>query len=638
VNPEQNFLIQQSFARLRSKALDKWQSLKRGDEPTIRVGTATCGRAAGALEIFKAFQEETQRAGTRAHLLQVGCLGHCYAEPLVMISRPGFPAIAYGRVNPVIASLLVHSFLLAGDPCMELMLGALEENNSFPTVFELPRFRMENRLLLKRCGLIDPEDIDQSIANAGYEGLCRVLQQEPAEVISLLTHSGLRGRGGAGFPAGRKWEICAGAGGSPKYVIANADEGDPGAFMDRSLLESDPHQTLEGLMIAAYAIGASYGMIYLRSEYPLAAERVQKAISQAEAVGLLGEKILGSDFSFRVSLFRASGAFVCGEETALIQSIEGKRGMPRFRPPYPAITGLKGKPTLINNVKTLSAVPHIVLNGVQSFTSIGTEGSKGTMVFALVGKVNNAGLIEVPMGMTLGQLIFDLSGGIPQGKRFKAVQIGGPSGGCLPEKFLSLPIDFESFKETGAMMGSGGMVVLDEDDCMVEVARYFLDFTQRESCGKCTFCRLGTWQMLNLLEGITQGKGRIEDIRLLQELAEDIQVGALCNLGKTAPNPILTTLRYFQDEYEAHILRRKCPARRCRALTAFYIVPEKCERSCDACVGSCPVEAIKTGRRMKKMIDQEKCVKCGSCSGACPPQYQAVIKISPLSEVPPGSP
>ena len=638
MNPEQNFLIQQSFARLRSKALDKWQSLKRGDEPTIRVGTATCGRAAGALEIFKAFQEETQRAGTRAHLLQVGCLGHCYAEPLVMISRPGFPAIAYGRVNPVIASLLVHSFLLAGDPCMELMLGVLEENNSFPTVFELPRFRMENRLLLKRCGLIDPEDIDQSIANAGYEGLCRVLQQEPAEVISLLTHSGLRGRGGAGFPAGRKWEICAGAGGSPKYVIANADEGDPGAFMDRSLLESDPHQTLEGLMIAAYAIGASYGMIYLRSEYPLAAERVQKAISQAEAVGLLGEKILGSDFSFRVSLFRASGAFVCGEETALIQSIEGKRGMPRFRPPYPAITGLKGKPTLINNVKTLSAVPHIVLNGVQSFTSIGTEGSKGTMVFALVGKVNNAGLIEVPMGMTLGQLIFDLSGGIPQGKRFKAVQIGGPSGGCLPEKFLSLPIDFESFKEAGAMMGSGGMVVLDEDDCMVEVARYFLDFTQRESCGKCTFCRLGTWQMLNLLEGITQGKGRIEDIRLLQELAEDIQVGALCNLGKTAPNPILTTLRYFQDEYEAHILRRKCPARRCRALTAFHIVPEKCERSCDACVGSCPVEAIKTGRRMKKMIDQEKCVKCGSCSGACPPQYQAVIKISPLSEVPPGSP
>ncbi len=598
------------------------------------VGAATCGRASGALEIFQTFQEEIQRSGLKAHLIQVGCLGHCYAEPLVIISRPGFPPIAYGRVNPVIASLLMRSFLLEGDPCIELMLGALEESDSLPTVYELPRFRLERRLILKRCGLIDPEDIDQYLANGGYEGLCQTLRKEPAEIISLINHSGLRGRGGAGFPAGEKWEICARAEGHPKYIIVNADEGDPGAFMDRSLLESDPHQTLEGLIIAGYAVGASSGIIYVRSEYPLAAERVQKAISQAEKAGLLGEKLLGSSFTFRASLFRASGAFVCGEETALIQSIEGKRGMPRVRPPYPAIAGLKGKPTLINNVKTLSAVPHIILNGVESFTSVGTKGSKGTMVFALVGKVNNAGLIEVPMGMTIGQLIFDLSGGIPKGRRFKAVQIGGPSGGCLPEKYLNLPIDFESLKEAGAMMGSGGMVVLDEDDCMVEVARYFLDFTQKESCGKCTFCRLGTRQMLALLEDIAQGKGRIEDLALLQGLAEDIQAGALCNLGKTAPNPILTTLRYFQDEYQAHILRKECPARSCRALTAFYIIPERCERSCDACVGSCPMETIKTGRGMKKIIDQEKCVKCGSCLGACPPQYRAVIKISPLSEVP----
>jgi len=636
VNPERPSPVEQSFARLRSLAEQKWQAMKKGAGPAILVGTATCGRASGALEVFKTLQEETERAGLKAHLIQVGCLGHCYAEPLVIISRPGFPAMAYGRVNPVIASLLVRSFLIEGDPPIELMLGAMEENDSFPTVWELPRFRLENRFLLRRCGLIGPEDIDHYIANGGYEGLCSILQKEPEEIISLIKNSGLRGMGGAGFSAGRKWEICAYAEGSPKYVICNADEGDPGAFMDRSLLESDPHQTIEGLIIAGYAIGASTGIIYLRSEYPLAGERVKKALAQAEEKGLMGEKILGSDFSFRVSLFRASGAFVCGEETALIHSIEGKRGMPRYRPPYPAISGLQGKPTLINNVKTLSAVPHIVVNGVQSFTSLGTEGSKGTMVFALVGKVNNAGLIEVPMGMTLGQLIFDLCGGIPKGKRFKAVQIGGPSGGCLPQKFLSLPIDFESLNEAGAMMGSGGMVVLDEDDCMVEVARYFLDFTQKESCGKCTLCRLGTRQMLDLLADITRGNGKLEYLDLLQELAEDIQAGALCNLGRTSANPVLTTLRYFRDEYAAHILQKKCPARMCRALTALYIIPEKCERSCDACVGSCSVEAIKTGRDMKKIIDQEKCVKCASCLEACPPQYSAVVKISPLCDLPKG--
>jgi len=634
VSPGQKSLIEQSFARLRSFSQGKWSSLRHNSAPTILVGTATCGRASGALEVWKAFAEEIQKANIEANLLQVGCLGHCYAEPLVVISRPGFPAIAYGRVNSVIASLLVRSFIIEGDPCIELMLGAVEENNLLPTVFDLPRFRLENRLLLKRCGFIDPEDIHQSIANGGYEGLCRVLHEEPREVISLIKASRLRGRGGAGFPAGRKWEICALAKGNPKYVICNADEGDPGAYMDRALLESDPHQALEGMIIAGYAVGASSGIIYLRSEYPLAAERIQKAIHQAEDLGLLGDKILASDFSFGLSLFRGSGAFVCGEETALIQSIEGKRGMPRSRPPYPAIQGLKGNPTLINNVKTLSMVPHIIVGGANSFNRLGTEHSKGTMVFSLVGKVNNAGLVEIPLGMTLGQLINDVCGGIPRGKRFKAVQIGGPSGGCLPQNLLPLPIDFESLTEVGAMMGSGGMVVLDEDDCMVEVARYFLDFTQKESCGKCTFCRLGTRQMLDLLEDITRGRGKMEDLDLLQELAGTVKMGALCNLGKTAPNPILSTLRYFREEYEAHILLKKCPGKACRALTAFYILPEKCERSCDACVGSCPVEAIKTGKGMKKIIDQEKCVKCGSCVEACPPQYRAVVKISPVSELP----
>jgi NADH-quinone oxidoreductase subunit F len=606
--------------------------LKEG--PAILVGAATCGRASGALEVFHAFQEEIQRVGIQAHLLQVGCLGHCYAEPLVIISRPDFPAIAYSRVNPIIASRLVRSFLVEGDPCIEFMLGAVEETDAFPTIMDLPRFRMEQRLLLRRCGLIDPEDIYQSIAKGGYAGLYQALQMSPEEIISLIQASGLRGRGGAGYGTGKKWEICARADGCPKYVIANADEGDPGAFMDRSLLESDPHQLLEGLIIAGYAVGASSGIIYIRSEYPLAVERVQRALAQAEEVGLLGDRILSGKFSFRASVFRGSGAFVCGEETALIQSIEGRRGSPRVRPPYPAVAGLKGKPTLINNVKTLSTVPCLLTEGIEDFSSLGSERSKGTMVFSLVGKVNNAGLVEIPMGMTLHDLIFKVSGGIPKGKRFKAVQIGGPSGGCVPAHKLNLPVDYESLQGAGAMMGSGGMVVMDEDDCMVEVARYFLEFTQKESCGKCTFCRLGTRQMLTLLEDISQGRGKMEDLGLLMRLAEDIQAGSLCNLGKTAPNPVLTTLRYFPDEYEAHILEKKCPARMCRALTTYYIILEKCERSCDACVGSCPVEAIKTGRGLKKTIDREKCVKCGSCLEACPPQYKAVIKVSPVSEAP----
>ncbi|MGB9698403.1 MAG: NADH-ubiquinone oxidoreductase-F iron-sulfur binding region domain-containing protein [Thermodesulfobacteriota bacterium] len=624
--------IKNHFYKLQAQAQEKLTSLK--NEPAIFVGLATCGRAAGALEVWKTFATEIEKSGIKANLISVGCLGHCYAEPLVIISHPPFPALAYARVNQVVAALLVRSFFLEGSPPAEFLLGALAENDLFPPVTEFPRFGLEKRILLRRCGLIDPEDIYHYLAYGGYAGLYQALQKEPLEIIQIVKESHLRGRGGAGFPTGIKWELCARAKNYPKYVIVNADEGDPGAYMDRSLLESDPHQLLEGLLIAGYAVGAKEGIIYVRAEYPLAIERVQKAIHQAYDLGLLGKEILSSPFSMQVKVFQGSGAFVCGEETALIKSLEGQRGMPYPRPPYPTEKGLFAQPTLINNVKTLSFIPHIMSNGRASFSSLGTEKSKGTMVFSLVGKINNAGLVEVPMGMTLHQLIFDLSGGIPKGKKFKAVQIGGPSGGCLPTEKLHLPVDYESLQEAGAMMGSGGLVVMDEDDCLVEVARYFLEFTQKESCGKCTFCRLGTRQMLQILEEITQGQGTMEDLLLLQELAEDIQHGALCNLGRTAPNPILTTIRYFYDEYRAHILEKKCPARMCRALTAFYILPERCERSCDACVGSCPVEAIKTGRGMKKVIDQEKCVKCGSCLEACPPQYKAVVKISPLSEVP----
>jgi NADH-quinone oxidoreductase subunit F len=405
--------------------------------------------------------------------------------------------------------------------------------------------------------------------------------------------------------------------------------------MDRAILESDPHSVLEGMLIAGYAIGARYGYIYVRAEYPLAVQRARLALRQARKLNLLGKNILGSDFSFNVRLFQGSGAFVCGEETALIASLEGRAGTPHHRPPYPATDGLYGKPTLVNNVKTLAYIPHIIREGGKGFARIGTERSKGTAVFALAGKVVNTGLVEVPMGTTLRQVIFDVGSGIKEGKCFKAVQIGGPSGGCLPESALDLPIDFDSLTDAGAMMGSGGMIVLDEDDCMVEIARYFLEFTQRESCGKCTFCRLGTKQMLEVLDGFTKGKGKIEELDVLRELAEDIKAGSLCGLGRTAPNPVLSTLRFFRDEYEAHIKEGRCPALMCRDLIAYYIIPEKCERTCDACVGTCTVEAISSHPRKRyKIIDQEKCVKCGTCLKACPPQYRAVVKLSPPSLVP----
>ena len=482
---------------------------------------------------------------------------------------------------------------------------------------------------MQHCGVIDPQDIRQYLNRGGYAALVKALSLAPEKVIQEVSASGLRGRGGAGFPTGRKWQLARQAEGHTRTVICNADEGDPGAYMDRTILESNPHQLLEGMAICAYAVGAPNAVVYVRAEYPLAVKMVKTAIGQAEASGFLGKGILGTDFSLNVSVFEGSGAFVCGEETALIQSIEGKRGMPQYRPPYPVQRGLWNQPTVINNVKTLSTIPAIITHGAPWYRAIGTAKSPGTAIFSIVGKVVHPGLVEIQMGTSLRSLIFEICGGIPGRKKFKAVQIGGPSGGCLPETFLDTPVDFDSLNEAGAMMGSGGMVVMDEDSCMVNVARYFIEFTQKESCGKCTFCRIGTRHLLNILDRITKGEGREQDLDLLEVLSQDIKDGSLCGLGKTAPNPVLTSLKYFRDEYEAHIREKRCPAKMCRALTAFYIDLDRCARGCDACVGCCPVEAIFTTRGRKKAIDQSLCVKCGECVVRCPPEYDAIKRVSP---------
>jgi len=626
--------VASSFQEMKARAESRWGEVFDSGGPVVLVGTATCGRAAGALEVLEALRAELKRQRLDCPVVEVGCLGHCYAEPLVVVHKPGYPAICYGYVNPVIAERLVREFIAGDNPCLEFVLGATEENDLIPSFADFPRASYEKRMVLRNCGHIDPTDIDHYVANGGYSALAKALEMAPEAIVSEVSASGLRGRGGAGFLTGLKWDICRQAPGRSRYVVCNADEGDPGAFMDRAILESDPHSVIEGMVIAARAVGARHGYIYVRAEYPLAVARVGTALRQARKAGLLGRGILGGDFSFDIRLFQGSGAFVCGEETALIASLEGRAGTPRHRPPYPPTYGLNGKPTVVNNVKTLAAVAPIMTNGAKWFAGIGTEKSKGTAVFALAGKVVNTGLVEVPMGTTLRQVIFDVGSGIPGGKRFKAVQIGGPSGGCLPESALDLPIDFDSLADAGAMMGSGGMVVLDEDDCMVEIARYFLEFTQRESCGKCTFCRLGTRQMLAILDDITRGQGREEDIDTLMTLAEAVKAGSLCGLGKTAPNPVLTTLRYFREEYQAHIREGRCPALMCRDLIAYYILPDKCERSCDACIGTCTVEAISPNRKRIKVIDQEKCVKCDTCRTACPPQYDAIVKLSPPSEVP----
>jgi len=623
-----------TFELISSAANSEWQALQNATH--VLVGTATCGRAAGALDTIDALHKELERRGLQVPVIQVGCIGLCYAEPLVVVSKPESLRIAYANVTPEIVPRIVEGYIFADDPCLELALGTLEGGGEeAPYIPEVPRFDHELRLILRRCGYIDPGNINHYLANGGYRGLETALRMQPAEIIDEVARSGLRGRGGAGFPTGRKWELCRSATGMPKYVICNADEGDPGAFMDRDILESDPQQVIEGMIIAGYAIGAARGYIYVRAEYPLAIERLTIALEQATKLGLLSNDILGTGFAFQIKLSAGAGAFVSGEETALMAAVEGRMSEPRPRPPYPSEDGLWHKPTLLNNVKTFCYVPLIIERGADWFASIGTEGSKGTALFTLAGKITNSGLTEVPMGTTLRQIIYEIAGGIPNQKRLKAVQIGGPSGGCLPEALLDTPVDFDSLLQAGSMMGSGGMIAMDEANCPVDAAKFFLDFSTRESCGKCTPCRLGTLQMLRILEDISAGQARLEDIDSLLELATDVKGGALCALGRTAPNPVLTTIRYFRDEYEAHILDKTCPAKVCTRLTAYYILPDRCDRSCEHCVLTCPTEAIKGGAGEIKHIDQEKCVSCGVCVSVCPPEYNAVVKLSPITELPP---
>jgi len=636
MNPGKNEKIDQKFSAILEAAERRRKAFTETPVPKIHIGMATCGIASGALETKKAFEEILAERNVEAIIHPVGCIGHCYAEPVVIIDHPdsGFPPIFYPEVTAGKAQMLVKLFLGEGDPRFEHILGATMENDLIPSLMEFPRFNQEKRVVMEKCGHINPEDIYDYIAEGGYSTLAKVLQLSPNEIINEVEHSGLRGRGGAGFPTGRKWKLARNTVAQEKIVICNADEGDPGAYMDRTILESNPHQVIEGMAICAYAVGAHKAVMYVRSEYPLAVNIVTKAIGQAEELGLLGKGILGSGFDLEIDVFQGSGAFVCGEETALIRSIEGYRGMPRHRPPYPVQKGLWNTPTIINNVKTLASVPPILDNGAAWYRDIGTENSPGTAIFSIVGNVVHAGLVEIPMGVSLRSLIFDICGGIPNKKKFKAVQIGGPSGGCLNEDFLDTPIDFDSLIEAGAMMGSGGMVVMDEDTCMVEVARYFLDFTQKESCGKCTFCRIGTYHLLKILQRLTKGEGLDGDLELLETLSRDIKAGSLCGLGKTAPNPVLTSLKYFREEYEAHVKEKRCPALMCRALTAFYFDLDLCARGCDACATCCPVDAVFTTSNRKKGVDQELCVKCGECLVACPPEYDAVRKVSPPNLVP----
>jgi NADH-quinone oxidoreductase subunit F len=636
MSPSNNEKLDQVFRPIREEAKRRRKAFREAQVPKIHIGMATCGIASGALETKKAFEETLAERNIEALIHPVGCIGHCYAEPIVIIDHPdsGFPPIVYHEVTAGKAQMLAKLFLEEGDPRFEHVLGATVENDLIPSVMEFSRFNQEKRVVMEKCGYIDPEDIYDYIAEGGYSALVKVLKLTPDKIIGEVRKSGLRGRGGAGFPTGKKWELAMHAEDQIKMVICNADEGDPGAYMDRTILESNPHQVLEGMAICAYAVGASKAFVYVRAEYPLAVKIVTKAIQQAKELGLLGKSILGTTFDLEIDVFQGSGAFVCGEETALIRSIEGYRGMPRHRPPYPVEKGLWGHPTVINNVKTLASVPSILENGATWFREIGTENSPGTAIFSVVGNVVHAGLVEIPMGVTLRTLIFDICGGILNKKKFRAVQIGGPSGGCLPADFLDTPIDFDSLKEAGAMMGSGGMVVMDEDTCMVDVAKYFLDFTQKESCGKCTFCRIGTHHLLRILERLTIGEGQDNDLEMLESLSEDIKTGSLCGLGKTAPNPVLTSLKYFRDEYEAHVKEKRCPALMCRPLIAYYFDLDLCARGCDACATCCPVEAVFTTSNRKKGVDQELCVKCGECMVVCPPEYDAVRKVSPPDLVP----
>ncbi len=585
-------------------------------EITVKVGLASCGVAAGAMEVFEVL-EDHQKGGADFKLMRTACIGMCFEEPIVELSGSELGRISLGKVSPDKIMDYVEDYRQGKIPKANVILAEKIEGSRNSLL------QGQTRIVLRNCGVIDPKSLADYEAHGGYTALKKALAQSPEEIVEAVKASGLRGRGGAGFPTGLKWSFAARAKGDKKYVVCNADEGDPGAFMDRSTLEGDPHNVIEGMIIGAYAMGADEGYIYCRAEYPMAIAHLKLAITAAEKKGYLGQKIMGTDFNFELHIKEGAGAFVCGEETALMQSIEGKRGMPTIRPPFPAESGLWGCPTNINNVETWANITWIINHGAEEFRKIGTEKSPGTKVFALAGKIAGSGLIEVPMGIPLKDIIYQVGGGMKTDKPFKAVQMGGPSGGCIPASLLDTIVDYDSINATGAIMGSGGMVVMDSGTCMVDVARFFLNFTQNESCGKCTFCRIGTKRMLEILTRITEGKGELEDIAKLEELATNIIKGSLCGLGQTAPNPVLTTLRYFKDEYLAHIQDKRCPAGVCTALIKYEIIAEKCI-GCTACARKCPVSCISGKIKEPHVIDQDKCIHCGACYTAC--KFDAISK------------
>ncbi len=572
----------------------------------------TSSKSPEILENFRRILKEKNITNVR--VIKTGCFGLCAKGPIVII-RP--EDTFYAMVTPEDCEEIIETHIVKGEKVERLLCKDID-GTIVNSLDELNFYKKQKRIALKNCGVVNPEEIDEYIAFDGYKALEKVLKEMTQdEVIDTIKDSGLRGRGGAGFPTGKKWELTKASVGDQKYVVCNADEGDPGAFMDRSILEGDPHSVLEAMTIAGYAIGANKGYIYVRAEYPIAVQRLKIAIDQARNYGLLGENIFDTDFSFDIEIRLGAGAFVCGEETALLESIEGKRGQPRVKPPYPAQSGLWGKPTLINNVETYANIAQIILNGAEWYSSIGTESSKGTKVFALGGNVNNIGLVEVPMGTTLREIIYDIGGGIPNGREFKAAQTGGPSGGCIPKEHLDTPIDYESLKQIGSMMGSGGLIVMDDTKCMVALAKFYLDFTVSESCGKCTPCRIGTKRMLEILERLCNGEGEELDLYRLEKLAANIQKSSVCGLGQTAPNPVVSTMKYFREEFREHAVKKECRTKECKAMAKIVIDEEKC-KGCGLCQKHCPVNAIDGSGRDKRIINQEKCIKCGTCITSCP--------------------